>query len=50
MTPQFSFWEDILRIPNNNLEEYEHSYVHSSVIYNSQHLETSQMTITRWVY
>ena len=34
---------------NTNLKEYMHPYVYCSVIYNSQHLETAQMPISRWV-
>ena len=34
---------------NTNLKEYMHPYVHCSIIYNSQDLETTQLPIIRWV-
>ena len=34
---------------NTNQKEYMHSYVHSSIIYNSQDLETAQLPNGRWV-
>ena len=35
--------------PNTNLKEYMHPYVHCSIIYNSQDLETAQVFISQWV-
>ena len=32
---------------NTNLKEYKHPYIHCSVIYNSQGMETAQMSICR---
>ena len=34
---------------NTNCKEYMHPYVHCSIIYNSQDLETAQVSISRWV-
>ena len=34
---------------NTNAKEYMHPYVHCSVIYNSQDLETAEVTINGWV-
>ena len=34
---------------NITLKEYMHPYLHSSIIYNSQDLETAQVPISRWV-
>ena len=36
-------------IQNTNLKKYMYSYVHCSVIYNSQDLEAAQVSISRWV-
>ena len=33
--------------PETNLKEYIHPYVHYSIIYNSQDLETAQVPISR---
>ena len=34
---------------NTNSKEHNHPYVHCSVIYNHQDMETSQVSISRWV-
>ena len=34
---------------NTNSKEYTHPYVHYSIIYNSQDLESAQVPISRWV-
>ena len=34
---------------NTNLKEYMHLYVHCSIIYNSQDMETAQVSTSRWV-
>ena len=34
---------------NTNLKEYKHPYVHCSIIFNSQDLEVTQVSIRRWV-
>ena len=34
---------------NTDSKEYMHPYVHCSIIYNCQDLETAQVTIGRWV-
>ena len=34
---------------NTNSKEYMHPCVHSSIIYNGQHLEAAQAPINRWV-
>ena len=39
-TQQFHFWNTAKESQNNSSKEYTHPYVHSSVIYNSQDLET----------
>ena len=34
---------------NTNLKEHKHPYVHCSIIYNRQHMEAAQVSISRWV-
>ena len=34
---------------NTNSERYLHPYIHSSIIYNSQKMETIQMSINWWI-
>ena len=34
---------------NTNLKEHKHPYVHCSIIYNCQHMEAAQVSISRWV-
>ena len=34
---------------NYNLKRYMHLYVHSSTIHNSQHIETTWMSIDSWM-
>ena len=34
---------------NTNSKEYKLSYVHCSIIYNWQHMEAAQVSISRWV-
>ena len=35
---------------NTNLKDHMHPCVHCSIIYNSQDMETAQVSIGRWVY
>ena len=48
MTQQLYFWEFIEETRNTNSKEYMHPYVHCSVIYNSQGLKATQVSISRW--
>ena len=34
---------------NTNLKEHKHPYVHCSIIYSHQDMETAQVSISRWV-
>ena len=36
-------------IPNTNLKEHKHPYVHGSVIYNRQDMKAAQVSTSRWV-
>ena len=49
MTQQLYFWEFIEETRNTNSKEYMHPYVHCSVIYNSQDLEATQMSISKFI-
>ena len=38
------------RIESRNINGYLYTDVHSSIIHNSQKVETTQMSINRWMY
>ena len=50
MTQQFHFWEFIQRRLKHYSKEYLQPYVHCSVIYNSQDLESTQRpSVDEWI-
>ena len=50
LSPSDSTFENIpWEYLNTNSKAYMHLYVHCSVIYNSQDMETAQVPISRWV-
>ena len=49
MMQKFHFCEFIQENRNTDSKEHKHPYVHCSIIYNSQDMETAQVSISRWV-
>ena len=47
MTSESTFGNLSEETQNTNLEEYTHPYIHFSIIYHSQDLETAQVSISR---
>ena len=47
MIQQFQSWHISRKDENSNLKRYMHPNVHSSIIYNSQDVDTTQVPINR---
>ena len=49
MIQQSQSWAYIMKDENYSLKRYTHPDIHSSTIYNSQDMETTQVPIDRWM-
>ena len=49
MIQQFHFWEYIQRNKNSNLRRYLYPHVHSNIIYSSQYMEITWVSIDGWM-